>query len=460
MPTSSISGLASGLDTATIIDQLMQLEAMSQNRLRSQQSAQKTVLAALQALNTDTSLLAGKAETLAKPETWQTLKATSSNGDITATAGASAAASSFSVTIDKLAIAHRFALTESHGLDDVVVPGGASPTYVKITTTDASTGNPVVHDIATGTGSLKDVIAGINAATKDTGVTATAVKVEDGTYRLLVQSSKTGKGSAFTLTQTDGTALMGGEDATTRSVGADAQVSVGGITATSSTNTFSELVPGVTLTLKASATIGATSTITVAQDSSGVKASVKGLVDQLNALLTKIDGQTAGKTGTTSAGALAGDGTARSLRSALLDTVFGSGTTSMASLGIQTDRYGKLVLDDAKFDTAYTADPAAVAKQFTKGATTAENGWAARLQAAAKTFSDSTTGILSSAITGRQSTIDRLGDDIDAWDDRLALRRESLTRQYTALETALSSLQSQGNWLAGQLASLPTSSSS
>jgi flagellar hook-associated protein 2 len=73
MATSSISGLASGLDTATIITQLMQLEAIPQSRLKTQQSTQKTALTALQSLNTDLVSLASKAEALAKPATWQTL---------------------------------------------------------------------------------------------------------------------------------------------------------------------------------------------------------------------------------------------------------------------------------------------------------------------------------------------------------------------------------------------------
>src|SRR6476619_6067087 len=103
MATSSISGLASGLDTAGIIDQLMQLEAVSQNRLKSQQSTQKTVLSALQSINTDLASLATKAGDLAKASTWQTLKATSSSTAITATAGPNASATSFTVTVTSLA---------------------------------------------------------------------------------------------------------------------------------------------------------------------------------------------------------------------------------------------------------------------------------------------------------------------------------------------------------------------
>lgn len=449
MANSSISGLASGLDTATIIDQLMQLEAVPQNRLKAQQTTEKSVLAALRALNTDTSLLASRAGTLAKPATWQTLKATVTGTGVTATASAAASATSFTFTIDRLAATHQLGFTNGAALTDVVVSGPS----VTITGSDG-----VAHSVTTGGGTLSELVTAINGSTSTTGVKATAVKVADGSYRLLAESSTTGAATSFTLTNADGSALLGG--AAVRA-GTDAQVSLGlGITATSTTNTFADLVPGVTVTLGATATVGSTATVAVAQDTSTIKSSVSALVDQLNNLLTSIDTQSANKTATTAAGVLAGDSTARSLRSALLNTVFGTATTtSMSSLGIQTDRYGKLVFNAETFDKAYAADPAGVAAQFTTGATTATDGWAARVAAVAKSASDPTTGTMAAAIGGRTTTIDRLSKSIADWDDRLEIRRTTLQRTYTALETALSKLQSQGNWLAGQIATLPTYSS-
>ena len=62
----SISGLASGMDTATIINQLMQLEAAPQDRLKTRVSDEKLVVTSLQALNKSTASLATKAEALAK----------------------------------------------------------------------------------------------------------------------------------------------------------------------------------------------------------------------------------------------------------------------------------------------------------------------------------------------------------------------------------------------------------
>jgi flagellar hook-associated protein 2 len=445
--TSSISGLASGLDTASIIDQLMQLEAVPQTQLKTKQTTEKSVVTALQSLNTDASLLAGKADTLAKPGTWQTLKGTASGSGVSVAVGSTASAGSFTVTVDKVALSHQVAFTNPAALTDVVVSG---PT-ARITGSDG-----VPHDIDTGGGTLQELVAAINGSSATTGVGATAIKVADGSYRLITESTKTGQASAFTLTNTDNSALLGGTAVRT---GADAQISLGlGITATSSTNTFTDITPGVSLTIAATATIGSTSTVQVAQDSSGVSTSVSALVDQLNAMLTSIDTQSAIKTSTTAAGVLVGNGTARDLRNALLNTVFGNGTSSMASLGIQTDRTGMLVFDSAAFAKAYAADPAGVAAKFTTGATTADDGWAARVATVAKAASNSTTGTITSAITGRNSSIDRLTKDIEDWDTRLELRKTSLERTYTALETALSTLKAQGTWLTSQIDALSSSS--
>lgn len=449
MATSSISGLSSGLDTAAIIDQLMQLEAAPQTRLQNQQIAEKAKLVALRALNTDATLLRDKAETLSKPATWQTMQGTvtgSGASGVTVKVGAAATANTFSVTVDKVATRHQLGFTDSNAMSDVVVSGAT----VKLTAHDGTE-----HDLDTGGGTLTELVAAINASTADTGVTATAVKTADGSYRLLTQSTATGANSSFTLTNDDGSDLLGGA---TVSAGSDAQVTLGaGITATSSSNTFTDLVPGVDVTIDATAAVGSKATVTVAQNSTNIATTVKDLVTQINALLTSIDAKTA--TDPNANGVIAGNTNARGLRNALLETVFagaGAGAKTMADVGIQTDRYGKLVFDEAKFKDAYAKDAEGVAEMFTKGATTAEDGWAARIRTAANDASDRVTGSLTSAISSGDATVSRFTKNIEAWDDRLELRRKSLERQYAALETALSGLQSQGNWLAGQIAGLPS----
>ena len=444
--TSSISGLASGLDTAGIIDQLMQLEAQPQTKLKSQQSSENSIISALRQLNTDTSSLATKAAALAKPATWNSMVATATGTGISVTAVTSAQPTSLSFTVDSLAATHQLGFTASAALTDVV-----AESQVTITGSDG-----VAHPISTGGGTLKELVAAINDSSATTGVKASTVKVADGSYRLLVESTTTGTGSAFTMTNADGTDLLGG--AAVRA-GTDARISLGlGITATSSTNTFTDLVPGVTVTLGAGTAVNSTGTISVSRDTASLTKTVSALVDQVNALLTSIDTKTAHASGNTAAGVLEGEPVAESLRDALLSTIFGDRTTSMATYGVQTDRYGKLVFNADTFSKAVAADPDGVAAKFTTGGSSGTDGWAARVASVADSASKY-GGSIASSIDGHNSTVSRLTKSISDWDTRLELRRSTLEAQYTALETALSNVKSQGTWLQGQIASLPSWSS-
>ena len=87
-------------------------------------------------------------------------------------------------------------------------------------------------------------------------------------------------------------------------------------------------------------------------------------------------------------------------------------------------------------------------------------GVAARLDAAASEAIDFGTGSITTAISGRQQRITEIDSRISDWDVRLASREATMRRQFAAMETALGKLRDQSNWLASQLASLPTSSSS
>jgi flagellar hook-associated protein 2 len=440
----SISGLASGLDTATIIDQLMSLEAIPQARLANRKSSEQLVVNALQTLNSKVASLATKAADLAKPAAWTAVTATSSNAQVAVTTGTGAAPGSFSLRVDQTALSHRLELAQATGLDTA----GSVPTSVRLDRLDGSAPLDLTTD-----GTLRGLVAAINDPANESGLRATAIKVGDDSYRLLVESTATGAASDFTLADAaDASPLLGG--ATVRA-GRDAQVTLGdSITATSATNTFAELAPGVTVTLSADA--AGTSEVSVARNSAGVADSMKALVDAVNAALADIDSLTAYNPTTKASGLLSGDTGVRSLRSQILDTVFPTDGTTLADLGIQTDRSGKLVFDRDKFSAAHAADPTSVQARLTTNGT----GFIDRMADVAKGASDKVDGTLTTSITGRNTSITRLTDDIDNWDLRLELRRTALTRQFTALETALSQMNSQSSWLAGQISSLSSGSGS
>lgn len=446
MATASIGGLASGLDTASIISQLLALESIPQAKLKGQAKAEQTKVNALQQLNvrlqalmTNAAKLAGTGE-VSTTNVWTSLTATSSNTGVTVTAASSAEPSSFTVTVDTTALTHQVAFTNAHARTDVVT-GATTDVLLK------RAGQPDLA-ITTANGTLDELAAAINAA--DGGVHATLVKT--GTtggvdqFRLLVESTTTGASQTFSLTDSSGGTLLGGE---TVRAGRDAAITVGGITSSSSSNTFADVTPGVTLTLATSATGSAD--VSVRADPATRSSAVKSFIEEINGALGHISALTA--TSSTTRGVLAGDSALRRVAGALHDTLYPSDGTSLATVGIEVDRSGKFTFDEAAFAAAYAADPDAVMAAFT-GAT----GFAGRVEEAARVASDKYEGILTSAVTGRNRTIERLNKSIESWDDRLALRRTTLERQYTALETTLSGLHAQSSWLSSQLASLTTPS--
>lgn len=437
----SISGLSSGLDTATIISQLMQIEAQPQTQLKTKVSGEQKLLTALQSLNAKFASLTTAAENLSKPAGLAPLTTTSSSTAITASASTSAAATTLSVTVTSVARSHQLGFSEAHALSDrVTVPA----TQVTLNRFD---GAPVT--LETGDGTLQGLVNAINSSANDTGLRATTVKVADGSYRLMVSSVATGAASDFELTQTDGSPLLGGA---TVVAGRDAAIDLGsGIVATSASNTFSDLLPGISVTLGADAAVGTTATVQVARDGATVAKSVSSLVDSINDILKTIDSGSAYNASTKTAGVLMGESTVRDLRDRLLDAVYpASGAASLASVGIQVSRDGLLTFDSTTFTQAYAADPNAVTAQFDKAST----GFAERIRKVADQTSNGVDGTLTQAISGQNTEIKRLNDSIAAWDDRLTLRQANLQRQFTALETALNQMQSQSNWLSGQLSSL------
>jgi flagellar hook-associated protein 2 len=214
------------------------------------------------------------------------------------------------------------------------------------------------------------------------------------------------------------------------------------------------VIPGVDLAVTAAA-VGTNVDVTISKDTGAVTGGVKSLVDAINATLTQIDSLTAYSPTTKTSGPFAGDATVRALRNNLLNAIYPTDGSSIADVGIQTDRNGKLFFDEATFASAYAADPARVAARFTSGSV---DGFAARIASVADSASNKYTGTITAAISGRNTTVTRIQSSIDDWDQRLELRRTTLQRTFTAMETALQQMNSQSSWLTSQLGSLSSGS--
>lgn len=196
MGIASIGGLVSGIDTATMISQLMQLEAIPRTQLQSRVTTQQRQVTALQTLNSKLANLASKAAELAQTNNWQPVKATSSHDKVSVTAAAGTTPGSIELSVASTATASRAVFAASGTLDQVVTTASTQITIDHDNRADAT--------INTGTGSLKDIAAAINNPANNTGLQASLVKTGvDGTgtalYQLHLVSVDTGSGGSFTV---------------------------------------------------------------------------------------------------------------------------------------------------------------------------------------------------------------------------------------------------------------------
>ena len=189
------------------------------------------------------------------------------------------------------------------------------------------------------------------------------------------------------------------------------------------------------------------------------------MVDAVNAALTDIrHAHGSRRCNGTKAGLLAGNGTLRQVRDQLLSSVTAvSAAKASPRSASRSTATARSSFDADKFAAAYAADPAKVSGLFVDtdpdapAATNTDHGFATALESLAKRLSNSSDGVVTSLVKGRQSAIDGLKDAIEGWDARLELRRSALERQYGALEVALGKLQSQSSagWPARSARSRP-----
>lgn len=467
---STVDGLVSGLDTTTIINQLMSIQSVPQTRLKTTLSATQTQLTALQNVNTGMSALAKAAEALTRASAWNPASATSSSTDVTATAAPGAARGSTRFSVTSLASGQSSVSSATYGsLSDTsaFTPGQAFEIR-----TSSSTMTPV----SSANGSVQSLVDSINAV--NAGVRATAVRVSDSQYRLQITSLAEGASSAFTLTGPGGDATTGLPLATVTKP-SDAVVHVGdadaGYDVQSSSNTIEGLLPGLTVRLTG---VAKDVTVSTATDDATITASAKAMVDAANAVLGTLKAVTAGGTVNadgkrTGAGALAGDTATKALAGQIISAVAGgSAGRSFSQVGIATTREGTLTFDAKVFAAALAKDPAATQALFSNAvAATAATGTTPEVAAVPGTgvadlvnrisgAASGSTGTISDAIGGRNRTISDLTTRISSWDTRLASQKAALSKQYSALETALGKLKNQSTWLAGQLSSLDANRSS
>jgi flagellar hook-associated protein 2 len=343
----SISGAVSGVDTASIINSLVSVQQNQQRQLQSQQAKYQKAADTFGSLISSLGDLGAQATAIATTANWQGTTASSSSTGVTATATGNLASS---ISFDVVSVARAHTVISSNTVASLGTSVASGPLTV-------TKGDGTTTTIATGSGSLAGVVAAINAS--GAGLSAAAVQTAPGAYRLQIAATSTGSASSFALTGLDGFAGLN-----VLAQGSDAQLSIGSdpqtaYAATSASNTFSTLVPGLSFTVSK---VEPAVTVSSALDGSKVADGIQKLVDSANAALSAVATATQFNVSAHTGGPLVGDSSARSLQQGILNVASGSGAP-----GISLTRDGKLAFDRSAFVSAFQQDPASVQAKYGAG---------------------------------------------------------------------------------------------
>ncbi len=284
---------------------------------------------------------------------------------------------------------------------------------------------------------------------------------DPGTDRVTLQAKNTGS-TAIDVANVSGPNLLdklGIASAASQTLGANAQYRInGGATQYSTSNTISEALPGVSLTLVSQSATAVT--ITIAQDTAAAVKAVKDFVSAFNDALSLLQEQTAIDVAGKTSGIFAGDafiqGIEFRMRTIVASAATGLSTyTTFASIGVTTGPVGSavgttnsLVLDEAKLTDALQQNPEAVTAFLTSA-----SGPVATLNTYL-TGLTSATGPLATGQSSADTQINDLDDQIADLEQRLADKQEQLERKFTDLERTMAQLQLQSSQLLAQLGQL------
>jgi flagellar hook-associated protein 2 len=451
-----LSGLVSGIDTGSIIDQLMAVEKLPRTKITLDQDATTKRQSLLTDISTKLTSLKFANDDLKSALTWldtQTAEsADTSKFTVTRTAGA--APGGYDVSVDQLASAERqtysFASPGADGTLNIANADGTARASVNLKAG----------------ATVDDAVSAINGSSTSQ---LYAVNVNGS---LVLSAKATGDSSSFSITG------AGVGTQTDRVAGTNSKITVNGTSYERQTNTITDALPGLSITLKGKTSGTNTVGLTVGTpgpDKDLIVSKVKAFVTAYNdvvtasrADLTEKPVVNAATTDDIQKGTLFGDSGLTTMlsqfRTTLSNPVGGlSGLTSMADLGITTGAAsatinqdsldGKLTLDETKLRAALDTDPQGAQKLL--GGTGGTSGFPQAFASILSNYQGG-AGLIQSRITSANSDLTDLSTKLTNFDARMDIKQQLLEKQFTAMETALSQSNSAGS----SLSSLITSSSS
>jgi flagellar hook-associated protein 2 len=446
MATLTVSGVSSGIDYESLIQQLLEVEKTPVRRLETQKTTYEQKSAAYSDLSSKLEALESAADALRLSTRFGGKETTVSDESIfTTNVSSSATTGNYSMTVNQLALAHKLKAGVGLASADSTVASGSGQFTFKV----GDTGTEYTVDVTAGM-TLEEFKNAINDL--DGGIHA--VIVNDGTdtdpYQLILSSDETGADNKIIVTQ-DGTNLglpVNDTDLTSDlhlQAPQDAEIVMDGLTVYRASNTVTDLAPGVSLFLhKADPTTSVT--LQVSEDREAVVESVQALVNSYNDVINFIHSRNQYDTEDNEADPLFAEGTVRSIERRMSQIV-STGVTglpsdmkALAQVGISTERDGTLKLDVGKLQDAVDENLEGVMNLFVKGETT--EGVAEQFYQLAFGATRSGDGDIAIRVDGLADRVRELSSKIETEEAALERLEERLRARFAALESLILSVQS------------------
>jgi len=446
MEITSIFGVQSGFDSASVVQKLIALQARPLDLKLAQLQAKETQLETFQSLRTH---LQTFQSTLNSLNATSGFNSTSTNFTVTAGAGSvlsvnttsSATPGTHNITVN--ALAQQTTLLSDTGYNattDVVPQGALGNPFVEVVV-----GGAITQVAIASNATVQDVVDAINGS----GAAVTASIINDGSavnpLKIQIQGNQPGTANAVTGRVFRDFIFFEVDDVTFTATQAaqNASVTVDGTTFIRSNNAISDILAGVTLNLES---LGS-GILTIADDNATNASNIQDFVDAFNTLVTFIDEQTAFNSETFATGILFGNSSVQGLETSLRRIVTGQVTgvsgnfEFLSQIGITTQNDGTLVVDEVKLDQALTADLTNVVELFTSA-----NGVITQLDSKLSVLLDSSQqGPLSAELDTLTANIDDLNETLLRMDERLELFEKKIRQEFINLEIILGKLDAQRN---------------
>jgi flagellar hook-associated protein 2 len=440
----AFGGLATGLDTNSIIEQLMNAERAPLVRLEADKTWMNNRLSAFTELDARLKSFASSIANLGDKDQLQQRAITSDSSDYFTASVDKTATLDTNYQIDVISLAQ-----VEKDYSDTGYASKSAESFSAGTITINVDGTDQTIDITTGINNTLDgIMRAINDA--DIGVSASIVNDGDPTnpYRLTITGDTVGQA----ITISDDTVGLG--TFTESQPATQAHIQVDGLDIYSSSNTVTEAIPGVTLNLvKADSAVS--TKVSIALDNSSIKGKINAFATGYNDVVSFISSQST--IGDTKGGVLSGDSGINAMKRHLQDWLTtqlpnSSSFSSISQLGLETQKDGTLKVNDTILSAALDSDIDSVVSLLS--GPNGDDGIAATFQAYLESQTSSTDGMLAGRESNITSGLSRIDDRIEQMEMRLGKREETMRKQFNAMELLVSSMNAQSDYLTQALSGL------